>query len=199
MIRRPPRSTRKESSAASDVYKRQGKDTYWLGFSLQDKMQLTLKDGATWYNAITPGQKDQKGNPSTAKIGYLTSDKGVINMLGSTTFTASSESLNGHTTADNPSGIVESENGITGNVEINNYKGNGTVIYRHDKADPKKIIGGDFRIKKAEKGSEIRLRTDSDGLNTTSVKAEDGIRDYYASRGLGDVYKRQIIYYDVKR
>ena len=25
-------------------------------------------------------------------------------------------------------------------------------------------------------------------------KAEDGIRDYYASRGLGDVYKRQAVY-----
>ena len=24
-----------------------------------------------------------------------------------------------------------------------------------------------------------------------AVQAEDGIRDYYASRGLGDVYKRQ--------
>ena len=24
-------------------------------------------------------------------------------------------------------------------------------------------------------------------------QAEDGIRDYYASRGLGDVYKRQVI------
>ena len=100
-----------------------GKDTYWLGFSLQDKMQLTLKDGATWYNAITPDQKDQKGKLSVAQIGYLTSDKGVINMLGETTFTASSESLNGHTTADNPSGIVENKDGITGNVEINNYKG----------------------------------------------------------------------------
>ena len=38
MIRRPPRSTRKESSAASDVYKRQGfthTDTWWLSLSTQ--------------------------------------------------------------------------------------------------------------------------------------------------------------------
>ena len=150
-----------------------GKDTYWLGFSLQDKMQLTLKDGATWYNAITPGQKDQKGNPSTAKIGYLRSDKGVINMLGETIFTASSESLNGHTTADNPSGIVESENGITGNVVVDNYKGNTTVIYRHDKTDPKKMIGGDFIINKAEKDSMITLRTDNEGMNALSGKKEE--------------------------
>ena len=150
-----------------------GKDTYWLGFSLQDKMQLTLKDGATWYNAITPEQKDQKGNPSTAKIGYLTSDQGIINMSGSTTFTASSESLNGHTTADNPSGIVESENGITGNVVVDNYKGNTTVLYKHDKTDPKKMIGGDFIINKAEKDSMITLRTDNDGMNALSGKKEE--------------------------
>ena len=150
-----------------------GKDTYWLGFSLQDKMQLTLKDGATWYNAITPEQKDQKGNPSTAKIGYLTSDKGVINMLGETTFTASSESLSGRTTADNPSGIVENKDGITGNVVVDNYKGNATVIYKHDKTDPKKMIGGDFTINKAEKDSMITLRTDNDGMNALSGKKEE--------------------------
>ena len=32
MIRRPPRSTRKESSAASDVYKRQSKNNKWWPF-----------------------------------------------------------------------------------------------------------------------------------------------------------------------
>ena len=150
-----------------------GKDTYWLGFSLQNKMQLTLKDGATWYNAITPDQKDQKGNLSAAQIGYLTSDKGVINMLGETTFTASSESLNGHTTADNPSGIVENKDGITGNVVVDNYKGNTTVLYKHDKTDPKKMIGGDFIINKAEKDSMITLRTDNEGMNALSGKKEE--------------------------
>ena len=40
MIRRPPRSTRKESSAASDVYKRQ--DYQW-DFKLDDTKEL-LKD-----------------------------------------------------------------------------------------------------------------------------------------------------------
>ena len=148
-----------------------GKDTYWLGFSLQNKMQLTLKDGATWYNAVTPDQKDQKGKPSAAQIGYLTSDKGVINMLGENTFTASSESLSGRTTADNPSGIVENKDGITGNVVVDNYKGNTTVLYKHDKTDPKKMIGGDFIINKAEKDSMITLRTDNEGMNALSGKA----------------------------
>ena len=31
----------------------------------------------------------------------------------------------------------------------------------------------------------------NEGVNTY-ISAEDGIRDYYASRGLGDVYKRQV-------
>ena len=31
-------------------------------------------------------------------------------------------------------------------------------------------------------------------LNVFFFQAEDGIRDYYASRGLGDVYKRQWSY-----
>ncbi|WP_454950553.1 hypothetical protein, partial [Dialister invisus] len=30
-----------------------GKDTYWHGFSIVEKVQLSLKDGSTWYNAIT--------------------------------------------------------------------------------------------------------------------------------------------------
>ena len=29
-------------------------------------------------------------------------------------------------------------------------------------------------------------------LSALYIQAEDGIRDYYASRGLGDVYKRQV-------
>ena len=34
MIRRPPRSTRKESSAASDVYKRQDESSVWAFVSM---------------------------------------------------------------------------------------------------------------------------------------------------------------------
>ena len=42
MIRRPPRSTQGVSSAASDVYKRQGLDRIYGGFSRADRMVLTL-------------------------------------------------------------------------------------------------------------------------------------------------------------
>lgn len=66
-------------------------------------------------------------------------------MTGSRVFTAKSSSLNGGTTADGSSSITESENGITGNVVVNNYSGNATVIYKHTKTnDGIDVIGGNF-------------------------------------------------------
>ena len=151
-----------------------GHNTYWRGFSIVDKLQLHMKDGATWYNAITPEQTDQKGERKVdAQIASFVSDKGIIDMTGVDVFTATSESLVGKTTADNPSGIVERKNGVTGNVVIGSYSGNSTVIYRHQEHEPTTIIGGDIIIKNAMKGSEIILRTDNNGLNTDSEKAID--------------------------
>ena len=149
----------------------EGKNTRWTGFNINDSMQLTLKDGATWYNAVTPGQKDKKKELAVAKVKYLVSDRGVIDMTGKNTFTAivvpeKQEPL------FNPY-IVENKDGITGNVVVDNYKGNTTVLYKHDKTDPKKMIGGDFIINKAEKDSMITLRTDNDGMNALSGKKEE--------------------------
>ncbi len=151
-----------------------GNSTYWRGFSIVDKVQLHMEDGATWYNAITSEQTDQKGERKVdAQIASFVSDKGIIDMTGVDVFTATSESLVGKTTADNPSGIVERKNGVTGNVVIGSYSGNSTVIYRHQEHEPTTIIGGDIIIKNAMKGSEIILRTDNNGLNTDSEKAID--------------------------
>ena len=149
----------------------EGKNTRWTGFNINDDMQLMLKDGATWYNAVTPDQKNKKKEPAFAKVKYLVSDHGVIDMTGKNTFTAivvpeKQDPL------FNPY-IVENKDGITGNVVVDNYKGNTTVLYKHDKTDPKKMIGGDFIINKAEKGSEITLRTDNDGMNALSGKKEE--------------------------
>ena len=69
--------------------------------------------------------------------------------------------------------LTDEPNAEVSDVFIDNYKGNATVIYRHDKTDPKKMIGGDFIINKAEKGSEITLRTDNDGMNALSGKKEE--------------------------
>eukprot|EP00831_Metopus_contortus_P068453 TRINITY_DN61218_c0_g1_i1.p2 TRINITY_DN61218_c0_g1~~TRINITY_DN61218_c0_g1_i1.p2 ORF type:complete len:101 (+),score=30.12 TRINITY_DN61218_c0_g1_i1:117-419(+) len=41
MIRRPPRSTQGVSSAASDVYKRQGINAEYMGYKKKHQLQLT--------------------------------------------------------------------------------------------------------------------------------------------------------------
>ena len=52
MIRRPPRSTRKESSAASDVYKRQATDSEWQWHQLGHMQVCTSLQ--TDHHASTP-------------------------------------------------------------------------------------------------------------------------------------------------
>ena len=53
-------------------------------------------------------------------------------------------------------------------ITVDNYSGHTLVLYSHDKTNPKMMIGGDFIINKAEKGSEITLRTDNTCLLYTS-------------------------------
>lgn len=145
--------------------KLEGKDTYWYGFGTSENTQLTLKDGATWINAITPDQLDQSGKPVESHIGYLTSDNGFIDMTGRKVFVASSKSLSGSTTGDGASAITESENGITGNLTINDYSGSATILYRRDAASPTDVLGGNVTVKKAADNSVINLRTDGEGLD----------------------------------
>lgn len=58
-------------------------------------------------------------------------------------------------------------------ISVENYSGHTTVIYGHDTADPTKITGGNFIIRRAATNSGITLRTDNEGLNTASDKAAD--------------------------
>lgn len=160
-----------------------GAKTNWYGFSISDGMQLSLKNGATWYNAITAEQVDQSSKHTDAKIGWLTSDNGFIDMTGSRVFTAKSSSLNGGTTADGSSSITESENGITGNVVVNNYSGNATVIYKHTKTnDGIDVIGGNFTIKNAAEGSKITLSTDNNGIDTSNPDDVQGTLNQLANK-----------------
>lgn len=160
-----------------------GAKTNWYGFSISDGLQLSLKNGATWYNAITAEQVDQSSNHTDAKIGWLTSDNGFIDMTGSRVFTAKSSSLNGGTTADGSSSITESENGITGNVVVNNYSGNATVIYKHTKTDDGiDVIGGNFTIKNAAEGSKITLSTDNNGIDTSNPDDVHGTLNQLANK-----------------
>ena len=53
----------------------------------------------------------------------------------------------------------------TNPITVLDYSGMTKVFYSHDESDPKNIIGGDFKITKAEEGSQIELITDNKGIN----------------------------------
>ena len=165
-----------------------GKDTYWLGFNISQKgkMQLSLNDGATWYNAITKEQKDQDGKAADAYIGYLSGNNGVIDMTGANVFVASSSSLSGNPVKEGDTSITESRNGVTGDVNVDSYSGSHTVVYRHEIVDDAarahadlygdkaaSVIGGGFKITDAAAGSTITLVTGNTGVSTTSTAYTD--------------------------
>ena len=142
----------------------------WTGFNMGDNMHLILKNGATWYNAITKDQKDLKDNPADSKVKNLVSDKGIIDMTGTRAFMGSWTGERGKPS----SSLTEMPGTETGNLIIGKYSGNGTVIYRHViEGNVPKVLGGNTTILSAEEDSVITLRTDNEGLNTSSDKAAD--------------------------
>lgn len=50
----------------------------WTGFNMGDNMHLILKNGATWYNAITKDQKDLKDNPADSKVKNLSATRASL-------------------------------------------------------------------------------------------------------------------------
>ena len=106
---------------------------------------IYLKNGATWTHNLYGSNTEEFKGSTLAEFhgGKTANDRGVI--------------------------IQNNEKPIT----VENYSGHTLVIYAHDKTDPKKMIGGDFIINKAEKDSMITLRTDNDGMNALSGKKEE--------------------------
>ena len=51
-------------------------------------------------------------------------------------------------------------------ISVVNYSGHTTVFYEHDASDPANIIGGDFNITNAAKGSAITFVTDNTGITS---------------------------------
>ena len=125
--------------------KMEGKDTRWIGFNVNSGMQLSLENGATWYNAITKDQKGKspkKGEPDitlSAQVKELSAKNGVIDMTGKYAFLVQPDRLQSGRNDKEKKPITEMPDGITGDVIVENYKGTSTVIYRHDKTDPKKM------------------------------------------------------------
>ncbi len=117
-------------------------------------LNMYLQNGATWknevYGAMVPAGKW----------------RGVTHA-----FTGSKlRSLMGGATAKTAGNIFQEDERP---ISVENYSGYTNVFYKHDEADPTKIKGGDFIIKKAKAGSGITLSTDNKGLDTNSGAPED--------------------------
>lgn len=160
-----------------------GAGSYWYGFSTSEKMLLQLKDGAIWQNAITTEQRDRDDNIIDSRVGTFIGDGGYIDMTGRKLFKAYATNLSGSPTSGANTSIEESTDGITGNLVIDNYSGNTTVLYKHESvsngvqtlalddegATPNAsrvgIVGGNVTIRSATANSSITLRTDQYGID----------------------------------
>ena len=153
------------------------KDSFWKGVAAYDQynddygsggntahdigqFNLYLQNGATWTN-------EQQSHVTTTTI----ASKNPV-WTGSTLAT-----LHGGKDAANAGLIYQKDNNP---ISVVNYSGHTTVFYEHDAADPTKIIGGDFNITKAEKGSAITFITDNKGItsgfnDSDTAEAKDNV------------------------
>ena len=139
------------------------KDSFWKGVAAYDQynddyvsggntahdigqFNLYLQNGATWTN-------EQQSHVTTTTI----ASKNPV-WTGSTLAT-----LHGGKDADNAGLIYQKDNNP---ISVVNYSGHTTVFYEHDTADPTNIIGGDFNITNAAKGSAITFITDNKGITS---------------------------------
>ena len=151
------------------------KDSFWKGVAAYEQynsdygsggntmhdigqFNLYLQNGAAWNN-----EQQSHVTSTTVKNGVWE---------GSTL-----ASLHGGKDAANAGLIYQKDNNP---ISVVNYSGHTTVFYEHDAADPTKIIGGDFNITKAEKGSAITFITDNKGItsgfnDSDTAEAKDNV------------------------
>ena len=154
-----------------------GKDSALNG-SLEGagSVTLSLADQANWTgNAVGNGAyavtigKDSTWTGSSAGNNTSLTLGGTWNNRG----TSSLKQMAGN------DGVIDMTDAKAGTVTIQNYGGSSTYIYKHDTTKPADansgyaILGGDVKISHADKGSEITLLTDRDGLDFDSDKADE--------------------------
>ena len=123
----------------NDDYETGGNTMHDIG-----EVNLYLQNGATWTN-------EQQSHVTTTTL-----DKDQQVWKGSQLATLYGGSDSSH------AGIIYQKD--SNPITILDYSGTTKVFYSHDESNPQNIIGGDFKITKAEDGSRIELITDSKGI-----------------------------------
>lgn len=154
-----------------------GKDSALNGsFDGAGSVTLSLADQANWTGnavgngayAVTIGKGSTWTGSSAGNNTSLTLG-GTWNNCG----TSSLKQMAGN------GGIIDMTDAKAGTVTIQSYGGSSTYIYKHDTTKPADansgyaILGGDVKISRADKGSEITLLTDRAGLDFDSTKADE--------------------------
>lgn len=137
------------------------------GKSQQGDINLWLQNGATWNHeavsradAVYAAENNGKTTLPSPSNGLYGAYDGISHLT----------TLTGGKDADH-AGLIAMKD--KADVEVGTYSGFSRIYYNHENSTPKQMIGGDFKVSKALDGSRITLMTGSNGLDTSSTKAED--------------------------
>ena len=108
------------------------------------QFNLYLQNGAAWTN-------EQQSHVTTTTVSKAKWDGSTL------------ASLHGGKDAANAGLIYQKDNNP---ISVVDYSGHTTVFYEHDASDPTNIIGGNFNITNAAKGSAITFITDNTGITS---------------------------------
>ena len=142
--------------------------------------------------ALTTGDSYLRGivdNGGTVNM-WLQNGASWINQANNTRYSQDNEDV-GSNGASHISKLTGGSAGAAGvifqksdskDITIDKYSGNTMVIYEHDNSNPENILGGNFTVKTAEPGSAVALRTDSNGVNTSSEATVNKVLDALANK-----------------
>lgn len=154
------------------------KDSFWKGDvsnangSSAGIVNLYMGSGATWTGNNLSGNTVNANLDHATWTGYsngnamhLKLDNSIWNVNGASKLASFS--------GNKGSIFVASD---AGDISVDDYSGNATVIYNHDADHPTNILGGSFTIGQANTGSNITLITDNQGI-TKGFNAYDKAED----------------------
>ena len=131
-------------------------DSVWTGSNTAEDTKLTLDGASEWLG----------GNTGT---GF------TLNLLDNSTWKVQGDTVidifnSGSNLRMRAAGgpVVDMTDAAAGNVVVNTYNGDATVLYAHDAKDSTKMLGGNFTVKKAAAGSSITLVTDNSGVEASN-------------------------------
>ena len=131
-------------------------DSVWTGSNTAEDTKLTLDGASEWLGGNT-------GADFTLNL----FDNSTWKVQGDTVIDIFNSGSNLRMRAAGGP-VVDMTDAAAGNVIVNKYNGDATVLYAHDAKDSTKMLGGNFTVKNAVAGSSITLVTDNSGVEASN-------------------------------